>query len=79
MKNLRDFKCDACGTIQERFLDSTIEQVACKCGNIAKRIIGMPTVQLEGITGAFPGAHEKWARIREENYRIKSKRSYAGE
>ena len=45
------------------------------CGGRAVQQMGMPTVRLEGITGAFPGAHHKWAQIREDNARIKAKRA----
>ena len=76
MKTLRDFVCEKCGTIQERFLDGEVICVDCACGAVAKRMIGMPMVQLEGITGAFPGAHDRWARIREEKFRGNIKRNY---
>jgi hypothetical protein len=74
-KLLREFKCPTCGEISERFLDTSVEKVECSCGSMAVRQIGMPTVSLEGISGAFPGAHDKWARIREDNARIKAKRN----
>jgi hypothetical protein len=38
-------------------------------------MIGTPSVKLEGITGDFPDAHTKWAKIREDNKRIKDKRN----
>ncbi len=74
MRLLRDFHCDDCGRDQERFIDTTIHYVDCECGGKAYKVIGMPHVSLEGITGAFPGAHDRWARIREENAKIKAKR-----
>lgn len=70
MKLLRDFHCESCGKTQERFIDTSISTIECDCGAIATRIIGMPTISLEGITGAFPGAHDRWARIREDKARI---------
>ena len=73
MKQLRDFACETCGTVQERFINNEVVQVDCACGAIANRLIGMPTVKLEGISGAFPGAHAKWAKIREDNARLKAK------
>ena len=74
MKNLRDFMCESCGTVQERFLDGEIVEVACVCGEIAKRVIGMPHVALDGTNPSFPGAYEKWARVREENARQKARK-----
>jgi hypothetical protein len=79
VKNLRDFMCEKCGTVQERFLDGEIVEVACHCGELAKRVIGMPRVALDGTDPGFPGAYEKWARVREENRAILAKKSYVGE
>ncbi len=79
MRTLRDFVCDKCGASQERFVDSHINLVECTCGDMAKRIIGTPRVSLDGTDPAFPSAYDHWANVREENRRIKSKRSFAGE
>jgi hypothetical protein len=64
MRLLRDFKCGFCGVEQERFVDTHFTQIQCDCGGVAYRMVGMPNVKLEGITGAFPGAHDRWAGIR---------------
>jgi hypothetical protein len=74
---LNDYCCESCGTVQERFIDGETVAVACVCGEITKRVIGMPRVALDGTDPSFPGAYDKWARVREENARIKAKRSYA--
>ena len=66
MKLLRDFICAACGERQERYLDSDITEVNCECGARASRIIGMPHVALDGTDPGFPGAYEKWAKVRED-------------
>lgn len=72
-KLLRDFRCHECSRMTERFIDTETNEIRCPhCGGVAIRVIGTPTVILEGITGAFPGAHDRWARIREENARIKA-------
>lgn len=74
MKILRDFHCPACDTVTERFIDAQTETVTCPvCKGTAKRTLNVGHVKLEGITGDFPGAHDRWARIREDNARIKSK------
>jgi hypothetical protein len=77
MKLLRDFECKYCGREYERYVDSTVKQVECECGKSADRIIGMPRVALDGTDPSFPGAYDKWARVREDKARQKSKRSYA--
>lgn len=76
MRILNDFCCGECGAITERLVDSEYKTIECpECGSNATLLQAMPTVRLEGITGAFPGAHDKWARIREDNARIKAARS----
>ena len=74
MKNLRDFLCGSCGKVEERYIDTDISTVDCVCGGVANRLIGMPRVALDGTDPGFPGAYDKWARVREENARIKAKR-----
>lgn len=73
-RSMRDFLCKKCDEVTERYIDTTIEHIQCHCGATAHRMIGMPRIALEGITGAFPDAHERWARIREDNAKIKNKR-----
>lgn len=74
MRILNDFICSACGIVTEKLVDSEYRTIECpECHGDAVLLQAMPTVRLEGITGAFPGAHEKWARIREDNARIKAK------
>ena len=77
MKLLRDFCCETCGTVQERFVNGQVVEVDCACGQVAKRIIGMPKVMLDGTDASFPGAYDRWARIREDRARQNAKKSYA--
>ena len=75
MKIFLDFLCGSCGTVTEKLVDSDYKAIECpECQETAVRQMSMPTVKLEGITGSFPGAADRWARIREENARIKGKR-----
>lgn len=76
MRILNDFICGDCGTVTERLVDVEYRTIECpECGGNATMLQAMPTVKLEGVTGAFPGAADRWARIREENARIKGKRA----
>ncbi len=76
MKVLRDFICGDCGEQLEKLIDSDYHSIECpECHGKAVQQFSMPTIRLEGITGDFPGAHDRWARIREENARIKAKRT----
>ena len=75
MRTLRDFVCSHCGERVEKLVDIQFMTIECpECQGDAVQQMGMPMVRLEGITGAFPGAHEKWARIREDNAKIKANR-----
>ena len=76
---LFDFFCQDCGEVAEKLVDTDIRAIKCDCGGKATRIMGMPTVKLDGTDPAFPGAYSKWADIREANARIKGKRSYVSE
>lgn len=76
-KLLRDFRCHECSRQTERFVDTDINEVRCPhCGGVAIKIIGMPNIALDGTDPGFPGAYEKWAKVREENARVKARRSY---
>ena len=78
MRTLRDFCCEKCGTVQERFVNGQVVEVDCACGAVASRMIGMPRVALDGTDPGFPGAYDKWARVREDRARQNAKKSYAG-
>jgi hypothetical protein len=77
MKALRDYLCEQCGVEEERYIDSAITHLVCDhCGGTMQRLIGMPRVALDGTDPGFPGAYSKWATTREDNARIKAKRSW---
>ncbi len=74
MKRLRDFKCERCGSEHEELVDLDVLQIECSCGQMMDRQIGMPRIGLEGISGAFPTAHDRWANIREAKARQAQKK-----
>ncbi len=76
MRVMLDFRCKSCAHECESYCDSNTTAVEChECGGTMDKQMCMPTVRLEGISGAFPGAHHKWAQIREDNARIKAARA----
>ena len=76
MRVINDFICGDCGTVTEKLVDTEYRTIECpECGSNATLMQAMPTVRLDGTNPAFPGAYEKWARIREDNARIKAKRA----
>lgn len=66
MLRVFDFLCPE-GHVTEHFVEPGIEEVQCACERLAKRQLAAPRAKLEGITGAFPGAADKWKRNRESH------------
>jgi hypothetical protein len=63
-----DFRCPE-GHVEEHLVDAGTEENQCKCGAIGKRQLAAPRAKLEGFSGAFPGAADKWERNRESHMR----------
>ena len=75
MRILIDFKCETCGLITEAYVDNTSMNIQCQCGDMADRMIGAPHIHLEGISGDFPSASDKWANQRQERAKIHAKQN----
>ena len=74
MKRIFEFRCVK-DHISEKFVDDEVKTITCPhCSNDASRIISSPRISLEGITGAFPSAFDKWARKHEEATRVAYKK-----
>ncbi len=73
MKVMKDFNCPTCGVF-ERYIEHDVLVTECDCGKLSNSLLAAPRSKLEGITGDFPDAHARWAKIREDNARIKAKR-----
>jgi hypothetical protein len=58
-----DFKCPL-GHVTEHFVDSEIVEVQCHCECMAERQVSAPRFELDGTSGDFPGAADKWERTR---------------
>jgi hypothetical protein len=61
MKRMYDFVCEN-GHRIERYCNYELQSVPCECGGIANRIISAPSINLEGWSGSFPGAANKFDR-----------------
>ena len=71
-----DFQC-AKGHVTEHLVDSEVTVVECPhCRNDATRLISTPRIKLEGITGDFPDAADKWTRNHEEATKVAYKKLY---
>jgi hypothetical protein len=75
MKRMYEFMC-ADGHVSEHLIDDSLRTALCKeCGDNAIRILSTPRIALEGITGAFPGAADKWVKVRAERLKQEQKKA----
>ena len=75
MKRMFDFLCDN-GHVSERLVDDSIRTLKCsECDKEAVRVISSPQVKLEGFSGAFPDAYDRWAKVRAEKLQQEQKRN----
>ena len=62
-----DFKCGSCGHTYELFTDSDTRTDNCPiCGGVSDRLVAAPRFKLEGVTGDFPTAYDRWAKVHEK-------------
>ena len=66
MKRLFEFKCDPCDLVTEEYTEYKTNSLCPSCGGETYKIISAPQVKLEGITGAFPGAAARWAKMHKQ-------------
>lgn len=77
MKRMFEFMCED-GHTFEKLIDDNIRSVKCiYCDTHATRVVSAPRVNLEGITGAFPGAYSRWERVRAEKQQQERKKAAA--
>ena len=75
MKRMFDFLCDN-GHVSERLVDDSIRTLECsECDKETVRVISSPQVKLEGFSGAFPDAYDRWAKVRAEKLQQEQKRN----
>lgn len=74
---LFDFKCKSCNHVIEEFSksDDISHTIMCKCGGQMRRIISPVRSKLEGISGAFPTAYDKWDKKRQQHMKVEAKRN----
>lgn len=73
-KRLFDFSCGE--HVFERLTDDSVHAVPCPyCDRDAIRQVSAPNIKLEGITGSFPGAYDRWERVRAEKLKVEQKRN----
>lgn len=73
MKRIFEFLCTN-DHLTEQFIDEDARTTMCReCNTEAMRQISTPRINLEGITGAFPGAADKWVKKRAEKLKQEQK------
>lgn len=73
-RRLFEFVCRS-GHVSESLAYPETQEILCRtCDEPAQRIISAVRSKLEGITGDFPTAYDKWARVHEEANRQARKR-----
>jgi hypothetical protein len=76
MRILNDFECDN-GHLSEHLVDRSTDRVQCPhCDLLATRKLAAPRSKLEGITGAFPTAYDRWARVHEQANKVAQSKSF---
>ena len=69
MRRLYDYKCSD-GHVSEHYVYDDVREVDCPvCGAAAKRIITPINFHLDGTSGHFPTATDKWIRDHERGGR----------
>lgn len=72
-KRIYEFLCKQ-GHITETLADSSIRTIQCStCAENADRMVSSPAVKLEGWSGSFPSAAEKFDRIHREKLKAEQK------
>lgn len=75
MKRLFDFLCDE-HHVTEALRDDSERTITCpQCGKEAVRSVSAPTIKLEGFSGAFPDAYDRWTRVRAEKLKQEQKQN----
>jgi putative FmdB family regulatory protein len=62
LKRIFEFKCQKCKEIFDEYTEYKQHTECPLCGGQADKIISAPRIDLEGITGAFPGAAWAWEK-----------------
>jgi putative FmdB family regulatory protein len=73
---LYDFDCSEHGRFEALVPMGTPSAECPHCHEVCSRVLSMPTIKLEGLSGAFPSAYDAWQRKHVEAARQGNKRKY---
>ena len=72
-KRFYDFLCEQ-SHITEAYVDSSVRSIKCStCAEDANRMVSSPAIKLEGWSGHFPGAANKFDHIHREKLKAEQK------
>jgi hypothetical protein len=75
MKILNDFLCDE-DHVTEALRDDSEQSIICPvCGNTAVKALAAPQIKLEGFSGAFPDAYDRWSKVRADKLKQEQKQN----
>lgn len=69
---LYDFECEACSFVFEDLVHNEVMALPCtSCGGKSDRLISAPRIDFlhMGLDPGFPGAYEKWAKVKTEHHK----------
>lgn len=72
-KRIFEFICEQ-NHITEALVDDESRTIKCRdCSGVATRMISMPAIKLEGWSGSFPGAANKFDRLHRDKLKAELK------
>jgi hypothetical protein len=72
-RRMFEFSCKN-SHITESFVEVDTKEVQCsECGEVATRILSSPRLGLDPISGDFPSATARWAKMRAEKLALERK------
>jgi len=75
MRMIFEFRCPD-GHRIEKFVESSVREITCSvCEQVSTRVVSCRGISLDPISGDYPSATMKWAKMRQE--KIKAERKVA--
>lgn len=75
MKRIFEFTCKECKETFDKYTEYCQETECSLCGGKADKIISAPRIELEGYSGAFPGAADRWVKKHKQHLAAEKKRN----
>ncbi|NBW38012.1 MAG: hypothetical protein EBR30_23925 [Cytophagia bacterium] len=76
MKVMNDYECSQ-GHMSEHFVDLLVGAVDCPhCNEVAYKRLTAPRIKLEGYSGSFPTAADRWTKNHIEATKVAESKSY---